>query len=87
MLDCVVALGGMGNINPPDKPPNIQWITIGTGFFYAYKTVDDPDPKKRKYQVYLVTAGHVISEFLETNKGDLSVRINLKDPSQPAQDI
>ena len=46
--------------------------------FYAYKTVDDPDPKKRKYQVYLVTAGHVISEFLETNKGDLSVRINLK---------
>lgn len=85
MLDSVVALGAMLNVSPPGQPPNIQWLTLGTGFFYGYKIKDDPEPTKREYEVYLVTAGHVVSEFKAANHGDLSVRINSKDPASPSQ--
>lgn len=80
MMDSVVALGAILNVNPPGQPPNIQWVTLGTGFFYGYKIKDDPDPKKRQYAIYLVTAGHVVSEFGKSGHGDLQIRINSKDP-------
>lgn len=86
MMDGVVALGAMLNVSPAGQPPNIQWATLGTGFFYGYKIKDDPDPKKREYAIYLVTAGHVVSEFkAASGHGDLQVRINSKDRSSPSQ--
>lgn len=85
MMDSVVALGTMLNVSPPGQPPNIQWMTLGTGFFYGYKVKDDPDQTKRQYAIYLVTAGHVVSEFRESGHGDLQVRINSKDPASPSQ--
>ena len=85
MMNCVVALGAMLNVSPPSQPPNIQWVTFGTGFFYGYKIKDDPDPKLRQYAIYLVTAGHVVSEFRKSGHGDLQVRINAKVPSSHSQ--
>lgn len=85
MMDSVVALGAMLNTSPPGQPPRIEWVTLGTGFFYGYKIKDDPDPNKREYAIYLVTAGHVVSEFNASGHGDLLVRINPKDPSSSTQ--
>jgi hypothetical protein len=68
MIDSVVALGAMVNTAPPGQPPKIEWATLGTGFFYGYKVHDDPDVTKRQYEVYLVTAGHVVSELKQSNK-------------------
>jgi hypothetical protein len=84
IIGAVVALGATVNTAPPGQPPKPEWVTLGTGFFYAYKVKDDPDVTKRSYEVYLVTAGHVVSEFQESKQGDLFVRINSKDatPSQ-----
>lgn len=85
MVNSVVALGTMVNVNPPGQPANFQWVTLGTGFFYGYKVKDDPDPKKKEYAIYLVTAGHVVSEFRKSGHGDLQVRINSKNSSTPSQ--
>jgi S1-C subfamily serine protease len=85
MIDSVVALGAMMNTASPGQPPKIEWVTLGTGFFYGYKVKDDPDVTKREYEVYLVTAGHVVSEFKETRQGDLFVRINSKGPTSPSE--
>jgi S1-C subfamily serine protease len=81
MIDAVVALGATVNTAQPGQPPKIEWVTLGTGFFYGYKIKDDPDATKREYEVYLVTAGHVVSEFKGSQQGDLLVRINSKDPT------
>jgi S1-C subfamily serine protease len=91
MIDGVVALGAMMNTAAPGQPAKIEWVTLGTGFFYGFKTKDDPDVTKRLYDVYLVTAGHVVAEFKDSRIAegqqslDLSVRINLKDPNEPSQ--
>jgi hypothetical protein len=85
MIDSVVALGAMVNTAPPGQPLKIEWATLGTGFFYGYKVKDDPEVTKREYQVYLVTAGHVVSEFKESKQGDLLVRINSKNPTSSSQ--
>jgi hypothetical protein len=85
MIDSVVALGAMVNTAPPGQPPKIEWATLGTGFFYGYKVHDDPDVTKRQYEVYLVTAGHVVSELKQSQQGDLLVRINSKDPALPSK--
>lgn len=86
MMDSVVAIGASLNVNPPGQPPKNQWVTLGTSFFYGYKIKDDPDPKKREYAIYLVTAGHVVSEFRAiSGHGDLQVRINSKDASSSSQ--
>jgi hypothetical protein len=61
MIDSVVALGAMVNTAPPGQPQKIEWVTLGTGFFYGYKVKDDPDMTKRQYEVYLITAGHIVS--------------------------
>jgi hypothetical protein len=91
MMDSVVALGATMNTAAPGQPAKIEWVTVGTGFFYGFKVKDDPDVTKRVYEVYLVTAGHVVAEFRESRKGDdqqsldLSVRINSKEPAAPSQ--
>ncbi len=84
-LDSVVALGAMVNTAPPGQPPKVEWATVGTGFFYGHKVKDDPDGTKRLYEIDLVTAGHVVSEFKESKQGDLSVRINSKDSTKSSQ--
>lgn len=58
----VVALGSMKPIVLPGQPCIMQWTTEGTGFLYGYLMQSDPDPTKRLYDVYLVTARHVIEE-------------------------
>ena len=47
------------------------------GFFYGYLVQDDVDVTKRRYEVYLVTAKHVVLPFILTNR-DLNVRLNMK---------
>jgi len=65
-FNAVVALGSMnpivfpGQIALPGQP--CAWTTEGTGFLHGYLVQNDPDPTKRKYQVYLVTNRHVITE-------------------------
>ncbi len=90
MINSVVAIGATTNTNPPGQPPKLEWKTFGTGFFYGYKAKDDPDPTRRQYAVYLVTAGHVISEFRASQQASaspvtLAARINSNDPTEPAQ--
>jgi hypothetical protein len=90
MINSVVALGVMANTSPPGKPSKLEWVTLGTGFFYGYKVKDDPDPAKRRYAVYLVTAGHVISAFRASQSASgspvtLAARINSNDPTEPAR--
>jgi S1-C subfamily serine protease len=69
-LDCVVALGETLSEFDPRNPtaktaaPQKVWFTEGTGFFYGYLTAGDLDPAKRTYEVYLVTAGHVVADHV-----------------------
>jgi hypothetical protein len=79
-INSVVALGAMLPVLEVGVPPRLEWRTAGTGFFYAYLTEADPDPAKRKYQVFLVTAKHVVQDFILNNR-TLSVRVNPKDAS------
>ena len=65
------------------------WVTEGTGFLYGYLTVHDPDPTKRKYEVYLVTNRHVIEQHGAAAPGPrpdtIGVRLNPIDSSTPAR--
>lgn len=70
-LSCTVALGDVATIQVPGAPPRVEWQTLGTGFFYGFRIKDDDDPKQRQYEVYLVTARHVVQ-----NRQNLKVRIN-----------
>ena len=56
----------MKPLNLPGQPCAMQWQTEGTGFLYGYLVQGDPDPQKRLYEVYLVTARHVIEEHTAT---------------------
>lgn len=89
MINSVVAIGVKRPVPVPGQPPKLEWFTVGTGFFYGHKVKDDPDPTKRQYTIYLVTAAHVIAEFRAETSGQsnsvLEVRINSKDPTQEAQ--
>jgi hypothetical protein len=58
--NAVVALGSMKPV--PGVPCAMQWQTEGTGFLYGYLVHGDPDPKQRKYEVFLVTVRHVIQQ-------------------------
>lgn len=71
--DAVVALGSMRPVEHPGQPCRLQWTTEGTGFLYGYLVKDNPDPKKRQYEIYLVTNRHVIKEHV---REQLSERIN-----------
>jgi hypothetical protein len=83
-INSVVALGTMLPVVEVGAPPRLEWRTLGTGFFYAYLIQDDPVPAQRKYEVYLVTAKHVVQAFIQENR-DLSVRVNSKDASSQSR--
>jgi hypothetical protein len=51
----------------------MQWVTFGTGFFYGALAHDDPDPAKRLYETYLVTAKHVVEEYKTLQRERTSV--------------
>jgi len=80
-LDHVVALG---TIQPIGQPPHLAWVTEGTGFFYGALIKDDPEPAKRLYQIFLVTARHVV-EHHDATHGEMQVRINPRVSSAPGQ--
>src|ERR1700726_1567398 len=50
----------------------------------AYLSEDDPDPAKRKYEAFLVTAKHVVRDFILNNRA-LSARVNPKDASSQSR--
>jgi hypothetical protein len=45
-------------------------------------TAGDPDPAKRRYEIYLVTAGHVVADHVAQGAADISVRVNSTDPTK-----
>src|SRR3974390_3342955 len=59
---CVVALGGQVT-EIRDGRAYTRWVATGTGFFYGRLSKPDPDLTKRQYDVYLVTAKHVLDEW------------------------
>jgi V8-like Glu-specific endopeptidase len=86
-MDSVATLGGEQPV-PTQRiiePQQMNWVTEGTGFFYGELIKDDPDPLKQEFQVYLVTAKHVVVGHNKTFHNDLSVRLNGKDPSKVQQ--
>jgi hypothetical protein len=83
-LDCVVALGFSGpGMRDGAAVPEV-WHTVGTGFFYGRLAKDDPDPRKKQYHVFLVTAKHVVDDFRKLTAGNpaihgVNVRVNPMD--------
>jgi hypothetical protein len=80
-LDAVVALGSRQIAVLPSQSSRDEWVNEGTGFFYGYLVGDDPEPAKRKYEVYLVTARHVVQRHLATRVSELVVRVNASELS------
>jgi hypothetical protein len=81
-IDSVVALGAL--VPQQGGPPGrLEWQATGTGFFYAFLTKDDPDGAQKQYEVYLVTAKHVVQPFISANL-NINVRLNPKAPGVPA---
>jgi hypothetical protein len=85
-LNSVVALGAAVPVIEVGVPLHLEWRTAGTGFFYGYLIEDDPDPAKRKYATYLITAKHVVRPFILENKA-ISVRVNPKDASSVGREF
>jgi hypothetical protein len=85
----VVALRSMQVVPSiePGKPPTIKWVTEGTGFFYGYLVQDDPDIAKKKYAVFLVTAGHVVKEHPINASKTIGVRVDAEDAAGKAQNF
>lgn len=73
----VVALGGIHTVQIPGQPDRQEWQTEGTGFFYGCRLGSDADGKPT-YELYLVTAGHVVKDHIAAGLGDVQVRINPK---------
>ena len=92
-LDNVVALGNEAlRQSDPSQPPKLEWVTVGTGFFYGYLAQDDPEAEKRKYQIFLVTAKHVVDEYRKAQQenpklDDMRVRVNPKNSLSVAQEF
>jgi hypothetical protein len=93
---CVVAIGVQVTEFRDGKPSNSKWVAIGTGFFYGHLSKPDPDLTKRLYDVYLVTAKHVLDGWKAQRVAaaangmlvsDLMVRVNPIDVTTPATDI
>jgi hypothetical protein len=87
-INSVVAIGGivLNAVAPDGRVLTTKWGTIGTGFFYGHLMTGDPDPLKRRYNVYLVTAKHVIDGWKTIqaqNKAatDLKIRVNPISPN------
>jgi S1-C subfamily serine protease len=81
-LSCVVAIGDVTTVPVSGAPPVRQWQTSGTGFFLGYRIKDDDDPKKREYEIYLVTARHVVA-----NRQNVKVRVNPSVAGQAGQEF
>jgi hypothetical protein len=62
------AVVALGITQQPDPSKPAEWFTEGTGFLYGFLVKGDVDPKKREYEVYLVTAGHVVKEHVAAAK-------------------
>ena len=75
-INSVVAIG-----HPESNPDGVQtWVTEGSGFFYGFLVQDDPDPQKRRYEIYLITNRHVIQ-----NHNIVFIRLNPKEQSDQGQ--
>lgn len=74
-ITAVVALGETQQVVEDGKETS-KWVTVGTGFFYGYLVQEDSDPSKRKYAVFLVTAGHVIRPLVSNKQASISVRLD-----------
>jgi len=70
-VDCVVALGRL-QPSATGQPP--IWVTEASGFLYGIPTDAETDPLKHKYEVYLVTNRHVLS-----NHSQIVVRLNAQN--------
>lgn len=86
-INSVVALGGERSNPVPGLPERTEWQTSGTGFFYGYLVKNDPDPTKREYETYLVTAKHVVQGYIGETHSDVKVRINPKERSTTIQEF
>jgi hypothetical protein len=69
------------------KPTTTKWVTEGTGFFYGYLVQDDPDLTKKKYAVFLITAGHVVKGHEANANGTISIRVDATETTAKAQDF
>jgi len=92
---CVVAIGGKITEIHEGKLVT-RWVATGTGFFYGRLSKSDPDLTKRLYDIYLVTATHVVNAWKAQQaaapaKGallsELMVRVNPIDVTSRATDI
>jgi hypothetical protein len=87
-VDSVVALGStMAGPALSGQASRLEWRTEGTGFFYGHLFQGDPEPTNRKYQVFLVTARHVIDEHMKAQLGNVSIRLNPKDSTLQVQEF
>jgi hypothetical protein len=86
-ISSVVALGTRIPDPLPNDAKHTKWFTEGTGFFYGYLLKDEPDPQKRQYEIYLVTAKHVVEEHAANAKTDLNARVDAKDSTRGVQEF
>lgn len=93
---CVVAIGGRVSEIRDGRAVNSRWVATGTGFFYGRLSKPAPELAKREYDVYLITAKHVLDEWRAqqvagTAKGlllsELMVRVNPIDVTSRATDV
>jgi S1-C subfamily serine protease len=93
---CVVGIGGQVSEIRDGRPVNPRWVATGTGFFYGRLSKPDPDLAKRQYDVYLVTAKHVVDQWRTQQAagpakgllfGELMVRVNPIAVTSPAIDV
>jgi S1-C subfamily serine protease len=75
-VSSVVAIGH----NERTQDGSTRWVTDGSGFFYGFLAVNDPDPSKRLYHLYVMTNRHVIE-----GRSVISVRLNPKKVSEQGQ--
>lgn len=86
-ISAVVALGTSQTMQEQGKPPITKWVTVGTGFFYGYLVHDDADVAKRKYAVFLVTAGHVVKGFAASGNSKIDVRVDATEASGKSENF
>jgi hypothetical protein len=85
--DCVAAIGVNVPVVQPGQPSRVEFDAIATGFFYGFQVTNDPDPTKRLYETYLITAKHVITELRSTNLEGLFIRVNPTEGSSQSSEI
>jgi hypothetical protein len=87
-VSSVIALGSVQTVVvEPGKPPVTKWVTEGTGFFFGYLVQPDADPLKRRYAVFLVTAGHVVKLHPQNEKNTIGIRVDATEASAKSQDF